>query len=57
MELVNEKEWKEEAEEAEHNDDTVSPQQEEEKEKRLSSKTPDLVPKSFQDKRSDSLSS
>ena len=56
MELVKEKEGKEEAEEAEHNDDTVSPEQEEETEKRLSSKTPDLVPKSFQDKRSDSLS-
>ena len=52
VELVKEKEKEEESEETEHSEDTVSPEQEEEGEKRLSSKTPDLVPKSFQDKRS-----
>ena len=43
--------------EAGPNNDQADPEEEEEEgEERLSSKTPDLVPKSFQDKRSDSLS-
>ena len=40
--------------EAGPNNDQADPEEEEEGEERLSSKTPDLVPKSFQDKRSDS---
>ena len=39
--------------ELEPNNGTVVPEKMEEGEERLSSKTPDLVPKSFQDKRSE----
>ena len=42
---------KEENVELEPNNGTVVPEKMEEGEERLSSKTPDLVPKSFQDKR------
>ena len=56
VELLKEKEKEVESEQAETSEDTVSPEQEQEEgEMRLSSKTPDLVPKSFQDKRSDNL--
>ena len=55
VELLKEKEKEVESEEVETSEDTVPEQEQEEGEKRLSSKTPDLVPKSFQDKRSDNL--